>query len=99
MRDETPQQMKLPYALWTLSLIRELIHRRLKVSVSLASVSRIHEILGFFPKAFCNAVRGNRIRHWSSDGSRDLPGSRQEEEERHALFRRRIRVLSSTTLR
>lgn len=47
VRDETPQQMKLPYALWTLSLIQELIQRRLKVSMSLASVGRIMKILGF----------------------------------------------------
>lgn len=50
VRDETPQQMKLPYALWTLSLIQELIHRRLEVLLSLASVGRIMKILGFSPQ-------------------------------------------------
>lgn len=47
VRDETPQQLKLPYALWTLSLIQELIRRRLGISLSLASVSRVMKLLGF----------------------------------------------------
>ena len=47
VRDETPQQMKLPYALWTLSLIKELIERRLGKVLSLASVSKVMKTLGF----------------------------------------------------
>lgn len=47
VRNETPQQMKFPYALWTLSLIRELIHRRLGKRLALSSVSRIMNVLGF----------------------------------------------------
>jgi transposase len=50
VRDETPQQMKLPYALWTLSLIQELIRRRLQTSLSLGAVSRIMKTLGFSPQ-------------------------------------------------
>lgn len=37
VRDETPEQVKFPYALWTLRLIRELIHRRLGKSLSVAA--------------------------------------------------------------
>lgn len=47
VRDETPQQMKLPYALWTLSLIQELIRRRLGKSLTLPSVSKVMKTLGF----------------------------------------------------
>jgi transposase len=47
VREETPQQLKFPYALWTLSLIQELIARRLGKSLALASVSRIMKLLGF----------------------------------------------------
>lgn len=47
IRDGTPQQMKLPYALWSLSLIQELVHRRLEKSLSWASVSNIMKSLGF----------------------------------------------------
>lgn len=47
VQDETPQQFKLPYALWTLSLIRELIRRQFGKSLALASVSRIMKLLGF----------------------------------------------------
>lgn len=47
VREQSPQQMKFPYALWTLSLIRELIRRHLGKSLALASVSRIMKLLGF----------------------------------------------------
>lgn len=47
VRNETPQQMKFPYALWTLSLIREMIRRRLGKQLALASVSRIMKVIGF----------------------------------------------------
>lgn len=47
VQEETPQQMKLSYALWTLSLIRELIRRHLGKTLALSSVSRIMKLLGF----------------------------------------------------
>jgi len=47
VQEETPQQLKLPYALWTLSLIRELIRRHLGKTLALSSVSRIMKLLGF----------------------------------------------------
>lgn len=46
-REETPRQMKVLYALWTLSPIRELIRRHLGKSLTRASVSRIMKLLGF----------------------------------------------------
>ena len=47
IREETPQQLKFPYALWTLSLIGELIRDRLGKSLSPASVLRVMRLLGF----------------------------------------------------
>jgi len=47
VQEETPQQQNLPYALWTLSLIRGLIRRRLGKTLALSSVSRIMKLLGF----------------------------------------------------
>jgi transposase len=47
VRDDTPQQFKFPYSLWTLSLIGQLIERRFGTSLSLASVSRVMKLLGF----------------------------------------------------
>ena len=50
VRDETPQQLKFPYGLWTLSLIQELIRRRMGKALALASVSRVMKLLGFTPQ-------------------------------------------------
>ena len=47
VQEETPQQLKLPYALWTLSLIREVIRRQFGKTLALGSVSRIMKLLGF----------------------------------------------------
>ena len=47
VRDDTPQQFKFPYGLWTLSLIGKLIEREFGKSLSLASVSRVMKLLGF----------------------------------------------------
>lgn len=50
VREQTPQQMKFPYALWTLSLIGEVIWRRLGKALSKASVGRVMKLLGFTPQ-------------------------------------------------
>jgi len=47
IKDNTPQQLKFEFGLWTLSLIGELIHRQFRKKLSLASVSRIMKLLGF----------------------------------------------------
>ena len=47
VRDGNPQQLKMPYALWTLSLIQELIERHLGKSLSRASVHNLMKTLGF----------------------------------------------------
>jgi transposase len=47
VRDNSPQQFKFEFGLWTLSLIGELIKRQFGKSLSLASVSRVMKLLGF----------------------------------------------------
>lgn len=66
VREQTPLQMNFPYALWTLSLIRELICRHLGKSLALASVSRIMQLLGFSPqKPLYEAWQ--RVRRWECE--------------------------------
>src|ERR1700681_2941967 len=38
IRDKCPEQLKLPYALWTAGVVRELIHRRLGKHLGLSTV-------------------------------------------------------------
>ncbi|MGD9710338.1 MAG: IS630 family transposase [Halothiobacillaceae bacterium] len=47
VRDNTPQQFKFEFGLWTLTLIRHLINRQLKKELSVSSVHRLMKILGF----------------------------------------------------
>jgi transposase len=86
VRDETPQQMKLPYALWTLSLIQELIHRRLDISLSLSSVGRIMKILGFSPqKPLYQAWQQDpvRVKRWEKE---DFPAIQEEARKKGAML-------------
>ena len=50
IRDDTPQQYRFEFALWTLAIIRELIQRRFGVSLSEASVGRLMKRPGFTPQ-------------------------------------------------
>jgi transposase len=47
VRDNTPLQYKFEFGLWTLSLIRALIHRQFSKALSIATVSRLMKVLGF----------------------------------------------------
>ena len=47
VKDNTPQQFKFVFGLWTLTLVGALIEREFGKKLSLASVSRIMRILGF----------------------------------------------------
>lgn len=70
VRDHTPQQLKLPYGLWTLSLVGELIKRRFGKSLALASVSRVLRLLGFSPqKPLYQAWQQDpvRVRRWERE--------------------------------
>lgn len=50
VKDNTPQQLKFEYGLWTLSLIGELIRRQFGKTLSLSAVGRVMRILGFTPQ-------------------------------------------------
>jgi transposase len=50
IRDKTPQQFKFDYALWTLSMIRDLIAMQFEVKLSEVSVGRLMKRLGFSPQ-------------------------------------------------
>ena len=47
---KNPRQLKLPFALWTRSMVRELIKRELAVKLSEVSVGRLLKKLGFTPQ-------------------------------------------------
>lgn len=50
IRDKSPQQFKFEYALWTLSMIRDLIAMKFEVKLSEVSVGRLMKRLGFTPQ-------------------------------------------------
>lgn len=47
VHNNTPQQFKFEFGLWTLSLMRELINRQFGKTLSLESVRRVMKLLGF----------------------------------------------------
>ena len=47
VRENTPQQLKFEFGLWTLTLIRHLIHRQFGVQLSTATAHRVMKALGF----------------------------------------------------
>lgn len=50
VREKNPLQLKFEYALWTLSMLRELIWREFGVKLSEVSVGRVMRRLGFTPQ-------------------------------------------------
>ncbi len=50
IREKSPLQLKFEYALWTLSMIRELIREQFNVKLSEVSVGRLMKRLGFSPQ-------------------------------------------------
>jgi transposase len=48
--DRCPDQLKLPYALWTRQAVRDLIHRRWGRELSLSTVGRLLKKWGFTPQ-------------------------------------------------
>lgn len=47
VRDHTPQQFKFEFGLWTVSLIRHLIHRQFGTKLAVSTVHRLMKTLGF----------------------------------------------------
>ena len=50
IKDKCPEQLKLPYALWTAGVVRELIHRRLGKHPALSTVQLYLQRWGFTPQ-------------------------------------------------
>lgn len=50
VRDKNPQEMKFEFALWTLSLVGEVIYRKFGKRLTKPTVGRIMRILGFTPQ-------------------------------------------------
>jgi len=50
VKDKNPQQMKFEFALWTLSLIGEVIYQKFGKRLSAGSLSRVMRILGYTPQ-------------------------------------------------
>ena len=50
IREKTPQQFKFQFALWTLSIIREVIKQKFEINLSEVSVGRLMKRLGFSPQ-------------------------------------------------
>jgi len=50
IEDRCPDQLKLPFALWTREAVRELIHRRTGLSLSVSTVGRLLRGWGFTPQ-------------------------------------------------
>lgn len=50
IRDKDPQQLKLPFALWTYEMVADVVKKYLGVKLSISSVSRLLRQLGFSPQ-------------------------------------------------
>jgi transposase len=71
----TPQQFGFDYALWTLSLIAQLINRQFGKSLSLAAVSRVMKLLGFLAqKPLCQAWQQDAamVRRWETETYQEI---------------------------
>ncbi len=67
IKDHCPDQLKMPFALWTREAVRDLIRMRFGIRYSLGMVGRLLRRWGFTPqKPVTRAYERNdeRIRHW-----------------------------------
>jgi len=67
IKDHCPEQLKMPFALWTREAVRDLIQMRLGIGYSLGMVGRLLARWGFTPqKPVTRAYERNddRIRNW-----------------------------------
>lgn len=78
VRDNSLQQFKFEFGLWTLALIRELIKRQFGKSLALASVSRVMNCLASRFKSRCTRHGNNKMPSWSSSGKpKPIPRSKR----------------------
>lgn len=50
IRTKNPQQLRFEFALWTVEMVRELIHREFEITLSESAVRRLLRRLGFTPQ-------------------------------------------------
>jgi transposase len=68
--DKCPDQLKLPFALWTRNAVREFIRQRFNVKMSLQAVGDYLKLWGFTPqKAIRRAYERNekKVREWKTE--------------------------------
>lgn len=86
IRDHNPLQLKFPYALWTLKMVRELIRREFEVALSEVSVGRLLRRLGLSPqRPLHRAIEQNPVLvdQWRSER---FPAIQREAEQANALI-------------
>jgi transposase len=84
VRERCPDQLKLPFALWTRDAVRQLIQKRFGVSVSVWTVGRYLKRWGFTPqKPLRRAYEQNpeKVRLWLE---RDYPAIRRQARQEQA---------------
>jgi transposase len=86
IRDRHPEQLKLPFVLWTAEAVRQLIRRKLELRVSARTVRRYLARWGFTPqKPVRHAYERNEaaVQRWLTE---DYPAIRKEAEHKKALI-------------
>jgi len=86
IRDRHPEQLKLPFVLWTAEAVRQLIHRRFKLRVSARTVRRYLVRWGFTPqKPVRRAYERNNtaVQHWLTE---EYPAIRNTAKREKALI-------------
>lgn len=84
IKDHCPDQLKMPFALWTREAVRDLIHMRFGIRYSLGMVGRLLRRWGFTPqKPVTRAYERNdeRIRDWLE---REYPALRRRAKRENA---------------
>ena len=84
IKDHCPDQLKMPFALWTREAVRDLIHMRFGIRYSLGMVGRLLRRWGFTPqKPVTRAYERNdeRIRDWLE---REYPAIRRRAKRENA---------------
>ncbi len=81
--DKCPDQLKLPFALWTRQAVQELIKQRFDIDMTLVSVGRYLKSWGFTPqKPILRAYERNdeRVRAWLEEEYPEIAAKAKREE-------------------